>query len=166
MSVGLAAELGNTCIALQSGCSRLHCRSPSHIPPADAPPRAGIQRSRATTVRRIQVPTKRGQLAHTPGVTVQALEQLQVGWNPVQQGWSFPERDAQGKVIGISARHENGDKNGPHGEQDGSDFSKGWDLREGPILPVEGGVRHRRLSLGLNLARDGPRISVVKGEDS
>lgn len=93
---------------------------------------------------------QRGELAQRLGVTVLALEHLQVGWNPVQKYWSFPERDAQGKIIGINARHENGDKKRLKGSKAGLTYAPGWDLREGPILLVEGGSDTAAL-LGLNL---------------
>lgn len=93
---------------------------------------------------------QRKNLASILGVDEQSLEQLRVGWNPVTRIWSFPEKNASGRIVGISARHENGDKKRLSGSKMGLTYAVGWDLREGPILLVEGGSDTAAL-LGLNL---------------
>jgi hypothetical protein len=52
---------------------------------------------------------KRQELAKSLGVDVEALRRLGVGWTH-RHGWTVPERDATGKVIGINDRRANGAK--------------------------------------------------------
>ena len=49
-------------------------------------------------------------LAEQLGVSTESLEQLGIGWKIDSHAWSFPERDAEGKIIGISLRGWDGKK--------------------------------------------------------
>jgi len=51
---------------------------------------------------------KRQELATSLGVDVEALRRLGVGWNC--HGWTIPERNGDGKIIGINVRHADGTK--------------------------------------------------------
>ncbi|MBE3139528.1 MAG: hypothetical protein IMZ53_02990 [Thermoplasmata archaeon] len=44
------------------------------------------------------------------GVSTEALQALEVGFHPRNQSWIFPERDAQGNVIGLMQRYLDGKK--------------------------------------------------------
>ncbi|KKK94090.1 hypothetical protein LCGC14_2686340, partial [marine sediment metagenome] len=44
------------------------------------------------------------------GVSVSALKQLGIGYNPVNAAFIFPERDSYGKIIGLTQRHGTGRK--------------------------------------------------------
>ena len=52
----------------------------------------------------------REDLAESLGVTVEAIEQLGVGFHFGEQAWIFPERNADGGIIGLSRRYHNGKK--------------------------------------------------------
>lgn len=64
----------------------------------------------------------RQELATRLGVDADALRRLGVGWLGVTRGWSFPERDATGKVIGINRRLLDGQKRREAGGQSGLTF--------------------------------------------
>lgn len=49
-------------------------------------------------------------LAETLGCTVAAIEELEVGFYPAKQVWTFPERDSVGNIVGITARTVAGNK--------------------------------------------------------
>lgn len=53
---------------------------------------------------------QRAILAKSLGVSVESLERLQVGWLGRVRGWTVPERNAAGDVIGVNRRLTNGDK--------------------------------------------------------
>lgn len=79
-------------------------------------------------------------LAKQIGVSVDALDRLQVGWDRSESAWTFPERDAVGRVIGICRRLSNGDKRTIRGGQRGLTFDPEEPPKDGPILIVEGGT--------------------------
>ena len=69
----------------------------------------------------------RSELSKALGVGIEALEQLGVGWLGKARGWSVPERDASGKVIGINRRLLDGKKRREQGSQSGLTFDpKRW----------------------------------------
>ncbi len=78
----------------------------------------------------------REQLASQLGVSVEALAALGVGWN--QREWTFPERDATGRVIGISRRSSSGQKWRLRDTRAGLSYVLDWNLNDGPVLLVEG----------------------------
>jgi hypothetical protein len=84
------------------------------------------------------VGTHLAELAHALGVTADSLTALQVGWHPGQRFWSFPERDGNGRVIGINARYGDGSKKRLSGSKAGLTYADHWDTGVGPILLVEG----------------------------
>jgi P4 family phage/plasmid primase-like protien len=49
-------------------------------------------------------------LASQLGVSPASLTQISIGWLPIEACWTFPERDAQGEVVGIIRRFKNGKK--------------------------------------------------------
>ncbi|MEX1229494.1 MAG: hypothetical protein WEB58_04595 [Planctomycetaceae bacterium] len=94
----------------------------------------------------------RQQLAERLGVSLDSLEQLNVGWNPSDGFWSVPERNGDGEVIGISARYRSGEKKRLAGGQAGLTYADDWDTGVGPILLVEGGSDTAALlTLGLTV---------------
>lgn len=94
----------------------------------------------------------RERLAELLGVKVSALERLGVGWDGWKHYWSFPERDAAGRIIGINERHSDGDKRRRSGSRAGLTYADGWDNGDGPVLLVEGGSDTAALlGIGLNV---------------
>lgn len=78
-------------------------------------------------------------LAGELGVTWSSLAALQVGWtNTPSPCWTFPERDAAGKVIGIKRRMLDGKKIMFRGGSLGLTYADDWFKRPGPVLLVEG----------------------------
>lgn len=82
--------------------------------------------------------TARIELATRLGVSVKALAELGVGWHIEKQCWTFPERNANGTIIGISARYQDDQKRRHPGSRAGLTYVDGWDSGNGPILLVEG----------------------------
>lgn len=94
----------------------------------------------------------RSELAAQLGVSISALEAIGVGWDDRNHLWTFPERDANGKVIGISTRSRSDQKRRMPGGKAGLTFTNGWDAGSGVILLVEGGSDTASLlGLGLNV---------------
>ncbi len=58
-------------------------------------------------------------LARLIGVSDHSLRRLDVGWVPFKRAWSFPMRDAEGRIVGIRLRGENGDKWAVRGSKQG-----------------------------------------------
>lgn len=77
-------------------------------------------------------------LAQILGVSQQSLRQLQVGLNPFNNTYTFPERDGSGKIVGITRRFANGDKKRIKGSKVGLTYSDDWEIGVGPGLLVEG----------------------------
>ena len=91
-------------------------------------------------------------LATLLGVSVVALERLRVGIaeSDQQRVWIFPERDAQGDVIGVLRRFENNDKRTWPNSDRGLTFADDWFAADGPLFLVEGPTdTSALLSLGL-----------------
>jgi len=82
----------------------------------------------------------RQELSRTLGVSPQALDDLRVGWDPNREFWSFPERDASGKIVGINARYRNDDKIRLTGSKTGLTYVGDWNLGCGPLFLPEGGT--------------------------
>ena len=80
----------------------------------------------------------RALLAKTLGVAESALARLQVGFDRTEQCWTVPERDADGKVIGINRRFPDGSKKRTAGSQCGLTYALDWDTGHGPVFLVEG----------------------------
>lgn len=81
----------------------------------------------------------REELANVLGVSVFSLEALGVGYDVQDRFWSFPERDANGKIIGISARYWDGSKIRVRRSKSGLTYSGAWEFENGPLLLPEGG---------------------------
>ena len=85
--------------------------------------------------------TVRETLADKLGVTVASLELLRVGYGCDHNGRefaSFPSRNGDGKVIGITRRYEGGEKKTYPGTQNGLFFVPGWWKYPGPVFIPEG----------------------------
>jgi hypothetical protein len=84
----------------------------------------------------------RSTLAQALTLPESVLEQLPgVGvWNDHKKGpcWTFPERDAQGRIVGVGLRFRNGDKPSAPGSARGLSLPLGWKERSGPLYLVEG----------------------------
>lgn len=107
------------------------------VPQADAPSLArGCYLDRDAAGARCE-------LAEILGVSEEALDQLGVGVGRDPSGsswWSFPSRDADGKVVGIIRRYRNGSKLTYPGTSNGGVFcSRQWWKTSGVIMIVEGG---------------------------
>lgn len=78
----------------------------------------------------------RERLASQLGVSVESLTAMSVGFD--QRVWTFPERDATGRVIGISRRSADGRKQRLRDTRAGLSYVPDWNTNEGPVLLVEG----------------------------
>jgi hypothetical protein len=88
-------------------------------------------------------PESRRQLAKDLGLPESCLSSLEpIGYDPYKDwgpSWTFPERDAQGHIIGLTARRcSDGEKKAYAGGRRGLTLPDGWMEREGTILLVEG----------------------------
>jgi hypothetical protein len=64
----------------------------------------------------------------------------------------FSERDGDGKIIGISARHVDGCKKRIFGGSSGLTYADGWDAVDEPILLAEGGSdTAAQMTIGLSV---------------
>ena len=57
-----------------------------------------------------QYPALLGMLAADLGVSTLSLKELEIGFNPDGPSWVFPERDDQGKIVGLMQRYQDGSK--------------------------------------------------------
>jgi 5S rRNA maturation endonuclease (ribonuclease M5) len=64
-------------------------------------------------------PLRRGLLAHGLGVTAGSLNELGVGWSAQHNATTWPMKDADGDVVGIRLRKEDGSKFAVHGGREG-----------------------------------------------
>src|SRR6056297_1776264 len=78
------------------------------------------------------------ELARQLGVSVDALRSLKVGYNDYDQSYIFPERDGQGKIIGLLVRYPDRGKRRLKGSKNGLSYADDWDAGSGPALLVEG----------------------------
>jgi hypothetical protein len=69
-------------------------------------------------------------------VSVAALRELSAGWDG--RAWTFPERNGDGLIVGVSRRFEDGAKRCAVGSRRGLSYSDGWRETDGPVLIVEG----------------------------
>lgn len=98
-------------------------------------------------------------LAELLGVPAWSLDDLGVGHGELngRTCWSFPERNADGQVIGISRRLEVPTADGKNklfsrGGSRGLSYAAGWSSGPGPVLLVEGGSDTATgISLGLSV---------------
>jgi hypothetical protein len=79
------------------------------------------------------------QLAAKLGLPVEAVGRVVgLGWDADHGCWTIPERDAAGKVVGISTRFPDGTKRAVPGSRRGLTLPAGWADLPGPLLVVEG----------------------------
>lgn len=82
----------------------------------------------------------RQELAQQLGVSVESLDSLWVGWGYDREPWwSFPERDAGGRVAGIVRRYKDGRKKMLRWGTHGLYYSALWATMPGPVYLPEGG---------------------------
>ena len=109
---------------------------------------------------------KRTELAGELGVEPSSLERLGVGWDTPkrsQSRWTTPERDATGKVIGVSTRLIDGDKKFVYGSKRGLIYTDSWRDGTGPILLVEGASDTATLlSLGLSVVGRPSNVGCIE----
>ena len=107
--------------------------------PASAPSRApdladlAEQFGRALTPEKTQELTERLGLPRGAALLVPGL-----GYDWTQGCWTLPERDAQGRVVGIATRFADGTKKAVAGSSRGLSIPLGWADADGPELVVEG----------------------------
>jgi len=84
----------------------------------------------------------RSALAEQLGVSDDSLDRLRVGIgrdeHNGQYWYSFPSRDASGKVIGITRRYPDGTKKTYRGTTNGVFYAREWNRHGGVVLIVEG----------------------------
>lgn len=82
-------------------------------------------------------------LARQLGVMLDSLKLIGIGRNPERCCWVFPERNAQGEIVGLAERHDGGHKQTMCGGKRGLTFAHPIDVYGGtsyrkPVLLVEG----------------------------
>lgn len=70
-------------------------------------------------------------LAEQLGVSAASLAALGIGWLPGEACWTFPERDAEGKIIGLVRRFKNGKKISVEGGKRGLTYALDPDFAGG-----------------------------------
>lgn len=91
------------------------------------------------------------QLAEELGVTPDSLRSIGVGWDKTQGSFTFPEKDADRRVIGVNRRHLDGSKKMPHGHHRGLVIPAGFDSMPDPVFVPEGPTDvAAHLTIGLN----------------
>jgi P4 family phage/plasmid primase-like protien len=68
-------------------------------------------------------PAMVAELAHDLGVSARALVAIGIGWMPLDGCWVFPERNAQGKAIGLVRRYRDGQKYSIKGSERGLTYA-------------------------------------------
>jgi hypothetical protein len=81
---------------------------------------------------------RRGELADHLGLPATVLDRLDIGYLAKEDGWTFPECDHRGKVIGLLVRKRDGSKRMMRGGQRGLTISAGWEEILGDVYLVEG----------------------------
>jgi hypothetical protein len=81
------------------------------------------------------------ELAEALGVAYWALDALQVGYGECADTWcwTFPERNQDGLVVGISRRFKDGTKRSATESRRGLTYCDAWKHYDGPVFLVEGG---------------------------
>ncbi len=87
---------------------------------------------------RVAAPDHINDLAAKLGVSRDALERLEMGFDLARGWWTFPEKDATGRIIGLMGRNVDGEKRRYKGGKCGLVYSHVWKLGAHPILLVEG----------------------------
>lgn len=79
------------------------------------------------------------ELADSLDVRVDALRAIEIGWKADWECWTFPERDGDGRIIGISTRYRDGKKGFIKGGNRGLIFPASWQPSTGStVFVVEG----------------------------
>ena len=112
-------------------------------PPRPAPkPVADVGKLALAMARHRSADAKRRELALELGVTVESLEALLagIGWDYYGREFAtFPSRDGDGKVTGISRRYTDGSKRTLAGTSNSGVYAPSyWYLPPGPVYVVEG----------------------------
>jgi hypothetical protein len=112
-----------------------------HKPPKKTSARSWLKE--AERYRDALTPERRKELANALGLPVESLDSIELlGWNesknPEWTGWTFPERDGTGAIIGIVVRGRDGQKKSMSGSSRGYSIPQGWREKSGPLFLVEG----------------------------
>jgi hypothetical protein len=118
---------------------------------------------RAIGYKKQLTPALRDELAAALGLPAWVPGALAVGWDAKRECWTFPERDASGRFVGIIRRYRDGTKRAMRGGSRGLTHTTGWAEDEGPILLPEGGTDVAAL-VAMELAAVG-RPSCTGGVD-
>ena len=77
-------------------------------------------------------------LASILGLPLEVILRLGIGYIEREACWTFSERDADGKVVGINRRYRDGSKRMMKGGSRGLCYADDWGRPEGPIFVPEG----------------------------
>ncbi len=118
---------------------RERCRANGKVAKRESPPQPTVDW--AALARQVQAnltPERSQELASALNLPERALAELEVGWLPEGECWTFPERDGRGNVCGILRRFRDGRKMAMPGGKRGLIIPPGWRDRDGPLFLVEG----------------------------
>jgi hypothetical protein len=107
-------------------------------PPRPTTPRRHDLAILAEDYRTAVNPARLRRLARELGVSVDSLERLGIGWAYDSGAWSFPMRDAGGRIVGIRLRLPNGKKFGVTGGREGLFVAAGLPDQPDLLLICEG----------------------------
>ncbi len=102
------------------------------------PPSSEELNTRAEYLRRELTDGDLASLAAQLGVTAESLTRIGMGWSSKKESYSFPERDAAGKVVGITYRSRNGETKAGKGGKRGLTIPSNVNELQRPMLIVEG----------------------------
>jgi putative DNA primase/helicase len=83
-----------------------------------------------TAYQRNAWPAMVADLASDLGVSARSLTAIGIGWMPNEACWVFPERDAEGRVVGLVRRFKNGKKLSTEGSKRGLTYALAADFQE------------------------------------
>jgi hypothetical protein len=83
-------------------------------------------------------PEQLDRLARALGLSTGSLRQLGIGWCAAYRAWSFPMRDAAGKLLGIRLRREDGGKFAVKGSREGLFLPEGNSEQSETLFVCEG----------------------------
>lgn len=85
-------------------------------------------------------------LASDLGVSARSLTAIGIGWIPLEACWVFPERDAEGAVVGLVRRFKNGKKLSIEGSKRGLTYAPSERVLSGDSPYVPGSQNWQRVS--------------------
>ena len=102
--------------------------------------------SKLTTYQQNAWPAMVADLAADLGVTPASLNAIGIGWIPIDAAWVFPERDAEGNVVGLVRRFKNGVKASVTGSKRGLTYAVSPDFDPNADAYVPGSQNWTRCS--------------------